>query len=132
MATLPSRLLGAVQYVVRAEARLPALFRARLTRDGAPPLKVSLRNVSRSGFMAMVPEPVHAGSVVTLQLPVGAPVQAEVRWAFNDRIGCSLQGSFDTPQLVLLVAAGLVNAMLGAMGLRVVVITACIAMYLLG
>jgi len=132
MATLPSRLLGAVQYVVRAESRLPALFRARLTREGCAPLKVSLRNVSRSGFMAIVPEPIHAGSLVTLKLPVGAPVQAEVRWAFNDRIGCSLQGNFDTRQLALLVAAGIVNAMLGATGLRVVVVTACAAMYLLG
>ena len=131
MASLPSRLLGAVQYVVRAEWRLPALLRARLTRKGDAPLKVSLRNVSRSGFMAMVPEPIHAGSLVTLQLPVGAPVEAEVRWAFNDRIGCSLKGRFDNRQLALLVAAGVVNAMLGATGLRAVVVTACIAMYLL-
>ena len=131
MATLPSRLLGAVTYVVRAESRWPAPFRARLERDGQPPMKVSLRNVSRSGFMAMTPEPVKPGSAVTLAVPIGAPVRAEVRWAFNDRVGCRLEGRFDNRQLALLLAGGALNTLLSPSGLRFIVVTACIAMYLL-
>jgi hypothetical protein len=131
MATLPSRLIGAVNYVVRAESRWPAPFRARLERAGTPPIRVSLRNVSRSGFMALTAEPVKAGSQVTLTLPVGQPVTAEVRWAFNDRFGCRLDGQFDNRQLALLFAAGLVNGLLSPAGLRFIVLGACIAMYLL-
>ncbi len=131
MAALPSRLIGAVNYIVRVEARWPAPFRARLTRAGAAPLKVSLRNISRSGFMALTPEPVKAGSQVTLELPVGRPIQAEIRWAFNDRIGCRLEGRFDNRQLALLFAGGLVNTLLSGTGLRFIVIGACITMYLL-
>ncbi len=131
MATLPSRLIGAVSYVVRAEARWPAPFRARLERVAAPDMKVSLRNVSRSGFMALTPDPVKAGSMVTLNLPVGPPIQAEVRWAFNDRIGCRVEGRFDNRQIALLLAGGALNALLSPAGIRFIVVTACITMYLL-
>jgi hypothetical protein len=131
MATLPSRLLGAVHYVVRAEARLPALFRARIERAGEPPMRVSLRNVSRSGFMAVVPESLAVGSELTLVLPIGAPVRANVRWGFGDRVGCSLQGQFVGAQLALLIAGGTVNALASAAGLRFIVVAACAAMYLL-
>jgi hypothetical protein len=131
MATLPSRLIGAVNYIVRAESRWPAPFRARLDRAGAPPVKVSLRNVSRSGFMALTAEPVKAGSMITISLPIGSPIRAEVRWAFNERFGCRIEGQFDNRQLALLFAAGLVNALLSPAGLRFTVVLACIAMYLL-
>ena len=131
MATLPSRLIGAVNYIVRAESRWPAPFRARLERADAPPVKVLLRNVSRSGFMALTAEPVKAGSTVTISLPVGRPIRAEVRWAFNDRFGCRIEGQFDNRQLGLLFAAGLVNALLSPAGMRSTVVIACIAMYLL-
>ena len=131
MATLPSRLLGAVSYVTRAESRWPALFRARLERTGVPPIKVTLRNVSRSGFMALTTEPVAAGSHVTLYPPIGKPVQAEVRWAFNDRFGCSLEGHFDRAQLSFLLVAGALNGLISPAGIRFVVVLACVAMYLL-
>lgn len=131
MATLPSRLIGAVNYLVRAESRWPAPFRARLARADAPDQRVLLRNVSRSGFMAQTLEPVKAGSLVTLDLPLGRPVRAQVRWSFNDRIGCRLEGQFDNRQLALLFAAGLVNTLLSPAGLRFIVVGACIAMYLL-
>ena len=131
MATLPSRLIGAVSHVVRAESRWPAPFRARLERMAAPGMKVSLRNVSRSGFMALTPEPVKPGSTVTLSLPIGPPLQAEVRWAFNDRIGCRVEGRFDNRQLALLFIGGAINALLSPAGIRFVVVIACITMYLL-
>ena len=131
MATLPSRLLGAVHYIARAESRWPAFFRARLEREGAPAQKVSLRNVSRSGFMALTPDPVPPGSLVTLHTPVGRPVQAEVRWSFNDRMGCRLTGRFDNRQLALLLVAGAFNWLISPAGIRFVVASACIAMYLL-
>jgi hypothetical protein len=131
MATLHSRLIGAVSYVARAESRWPAPLRARMERVGAPPVKVSLRNVSRSGFMALSAEKVKAGSMVTIFLPLGPPIRAEVRWAFNDRFGCRLEDQFDNRQLWLLFAAGLVNALLSPAGLRFTVIGACIAMYLI-
>ena len=131
MATLPSRLLGAVAYVTRAEARWPALFRARLDRPGDSAIKVTLRNVSRSGFMALTSEPVVAGSVVTLHPPIGKPVKAEVRWAFNDRFGCRIEGRLDNRQMSLLFAAGALNHLISPAGIRFVVILACVAMYLL-
>lgn len=131
MATLPSRLIGAVTHVVRAESRWPALFRARLERAGAPAMKVTLRNVSRSGFMALTSEPIAAGSQITIHPPFGKPVQAEVRWGFNDRFGARVLGRFDRGQLALLLAAGAVNHLISPSGIRFVVVLACIAMYLL-
>lgn len=131
MATLPSRLMGAVQYVVRAESRLPALFRARLQREDGSELRASLRNVSRSGFMARVPQPIPAGSQVALILPIGPPVVANVRWAFNDRIGCRVTGHFELRQLALLMVVGALNGLVSPSGIRFVVMAALIAMYLL-
>lgn len=131
MATLPSRLIGAVQYVVRAESRLPALFRARLVCEDRTEVKASMRNVSRSGFMAMVPKHIPAGSQVTLRLPVGPPVVAYVRWAFNDRVGCRVAGRFELRQLALLMVVGALNSLVSPAGIRFVVAAAVIAMYLL-
>jgi hypothetical protein len=131
MATLPSRLAGAVSFVVRAESRWPALFKARLERPEGPSLKVTLRNVSRSGFMALTSDPVQAGSQVTIRLPIGKPVRAEVRWGFNDRFGCHLEDRFDNRQLAFLFGAGLLNGLISPSGIRFVVILACAAMYLL-
>lgn len=131
MATLPSRLIGAVTYVTRAESRWPALFRAKLERAGAAPMKVTLRNVSRSGFMALTSEPVAAGSMVTIHPPIGKPVQAEVRWCFNDRFGASVHGRFDGSQIAFLLVAGAINHLISPAGIRFVVVVACIAMYLL-
>jgi hypothetical protein len=131
MATLPSRLAGAIAYVTRAESRWPALFRARLERAGAPPVKVTLRNVSHSGFMAVSTEPVAPGSLVKVYPPIGKPVVAEVRWAFNNRFGASVHGRFETSQIAVLLAFGLINYLVSPSGIRFVVVTACIAMYLL-
>lgn len=131
MATLTSRLAGALTYVARAESRWPALFRARLERAGAPPVKVTLRNVSRSGFMAVSTEPVAPGSLVTVYPPIGKPIVAEVRWTFNDRFGASIEGRFETSQIALLLAFGTINNLVRPSGIRFVVVTACIAMYLL-
>lgn len=131
MATLPSRLAGAVSFVTRAESRWPALFKARLERPDKPSLKVTLRNVSRSGFMALTSDPVQAGSHITISLPIGKPVKAEVRWAFNDRFGCHLDDPFDKRQLAFLFGAGALNGLISPAGIRFVVVLACVAMYLL-
>ena len=116
MASLSSRLIGAVHHVVRAESRFPALCRARLLREGAPPLDVSLRNVSTSGFMAIAPAPVRAGSRVRIELAFGGEVEADVRWCLNGHIGCHLRTRFGTRQLALLVLAGSGRALLSARG----------------
>jgi len=132
MASLSSRLIGAVHHVVRVESRFPALCRARLLREGAPPLLVSLRNVSPSGFMAIAPGPVRAGSRVRLELAFGGEVEADVRWCLNGHIGCRLRTPFGAGQLALLVVAGGAGALLSARGLYVAAAAAGLMWLMLG
>lgn len=106
MATLPSRLIGAVHHIARAELRFPALLRARLQRDGETDAAITLRNVSASGFMGLVSVPIRAGSRIRLVLPVGRAVEADVRWSLNGQIGCRLDGRFSRAQLALLTTLG--------------------------
>lgn len=130
MSTLPGRLIGAVHQIARAERRGPALWRAKVLAEGVE-TRIVMRNVSRSGFMGIGSIPLHAGSEVTLTLPFGAPVVADVRWALNGRIGCRLRGRFDTRQLVFLTACGTVNALFTGAGLRLLFAAACVGMLLL-
>ena len=106
MPALSARLIGAVHHIVRAEKRLPVLWNARLC-IGEVEIKASLRNVSASGFMGLVPTQIQAGSEVILRLPIGVPLIADVRWSHNDRIGCRLRGRFDIRQRAFLTLCGL-------------------------
>lgn len=130
MFTLPGRLISAVHQITRAEARAPALWRAKL-RVGEAEERIVMRNVSRSGFMGIGTIPIQAGSEVTLTLPFGAPVVADVRWALNGRIGCKLRGRFDRRQLFFLMICGAANAPFTGAGLRVLFVLTCIGLLLI-
>lgn len=130
MFTLPGRLIEAVHHIARAETRAPALWRAKLHADGVD-TRIVMRNVSRSGFMGIGAIPLHAGSEVTLTLPFGAPVAADVRWALNGRIGCKLRDRFDSRQLAFLMIFGAANALFTGAGLRLLFILTCIGLLLL-
>jgi hypothetical protein len=131
MFALPGRLIGAVQHIARAETRAPALWRAKLGADGGE-TRILLRNVSRSGFMGIGAIPIQAGSEVTLTLPFGAPVVADVRWALNGQIGCRLRDRFDKRQLAFLMVCGGANALFTGAGLRVLLVISLIGLMLLG
>lgn len=130
MATLPSRLFGAADHIARAERRRPALWTTRIAREGAPDLKLVLRNVSRSGFMATASEPIPAGSRITLRLPFGGTVEAIVRWSFNGQLGCRLCGRFDRNQLAFLMFCGALNGLISLTALRSVFMIACLGLIL--
>jgi hypothetical protein len=130
MFALPGRLIGAVQHIVRAEARAPALWRARLRVEGAE-TRIVMRNVSRSGFMGIGALPIQAGTEVTLTLPFGAPVVADVRWALNGRIGCKLRGRFDRRQVAFLMVFGAANALFTGAGLRLLFAAGCVGLLLI-
>lgn len=130
MFALPGRLTGAVHHIVRAETRAPALWRARLRADETE-TRIVMRNVSRSGFMGIGAIPIQTGSEVTLTLPLGAPVVADVRWALNGRIGCRLRGRFDRRQLAFLMVCGAANALFTGTGLRVLLVLGCVGLMLL-
>jgi hypothetical protein len=99
---VPARLAGAVHHIVRAQRRMPVFGKARLRRDGLPDLALSLRNVSRSGFMVELSEHIPAGSRVRLIIPFAGAVTADVRWSHNHRMGCRLTRDFSTRQLAVL------------------------------
>jgi hypothetical protein len=130
MFTLPGRLIGAVHHIVRAEARAPALWRAKL-RAGDAQTRIVMRNVSRSGFMGIGAIPIQAGSEVVLTLPFGAPVVADVRWSLNGRIGCRLRGRFDRRQVAFLMVCGAANALFTGAGLRVLLVIGCVGLLLI-
>lgn len=130
MFTLPGRLAGVVHKIARAEARAPALWRARLQVEGVE-ARIVMRNVSRSGFMGIGTTPIQTGSEVTLSLPFGSPVVADVRWALNGRIGCKLRGRFDKRQLAFLMISSAGNALFTGTGLRVLFMLACIGLLLM-
>lgn len=130
MFTLPGRLIGAVHHIVRAETRVPALWRANLRAEGIE-TRIVMRNVSRSGFMGIGAIPIHAGSEVILTLPFGPLVVADVRWALNGRIGCRLRGRFDRRQLAFLMICGAANALFTGAGLRLLLVAACVGLLLL-
>lgn len=127
MLALPKRIAGAVHHIVRAEARAPALWRATArTEEGEA--RIVLRNISRSGFMGISATPIRAGSSITLNLPMGTPVTADVRWALNGRFGCRLRGRFDRRQIVFLTCCGLANGIFTGAGLRVLLVIAGLAL----
>lgn len=130
MIALPRRLIGAVHHIVRAEARVPALWRASL-RTGETETRIVMRNISRSGFMGIGALPIQAGSEVILALPFGAPVVADVRWSLNGRIGCRLRGRFERRQLAFLMACGAVNALFTGAGLRLLFAAAGVGLLLI-
>lgn len=129
MFALPGRLTRAVHHIARAETRAPALWRAKLRADGTE-TRILVRNVSRSGFMGIGAIPIQAGSEVTLTLPFGAPVVADVRWALNGQVGCRLRGRFDRRQQVFLMVCGAANALFTGAGLRVLLVIGCVALLL--
>ena len=131
VATLPSRLLGAADHIARAERRRPALWTIRVERDGAPALKLVLRNVSRSGFMATATQPIPAGSRITLRLPFGGAVEAIVRWSFNGQLGCRLCGRFGGGQLAFLMLCGALNGLVSLAALRGAFMIGCLGLILI-
>lgn len=130
MFALPGRLTSAVQQIARVETRAPALWRAKM-RAGDVDTRIVMRNVSRSGFMGIGAIPLQAGSEVTVALPFGAPVTADVRWALNGRIGCRLRGRFDKRQLAFLMICGAANALFTGSGLRVLFTLTCVGLLLI-
>jgi hypothetical protein len=99
---LSTRLISAAHYIVRCQNRLPFFGKAYLRREGLPDLALSLRNVSRSGFMAETSEPVPAGSRIRLVIPLVGAVGADVRWSHDNRMGCRLSRDFSAGQLARL------------------------------
>lgn len=123
--------VSAAHFIARAEVRLPALWRARLQCDGLPEVCASLRNVSRSGFMAEISEHVPAGTKVLMTLPIGGTVSAEVRWTLNNRIGCRLEGQLSHRQLALLVLSGTWHIRSPELGMFLVVVCGVCAILLI-
>ena len=126
MLALPKRIVGAVHHIVRVETRAPALWRATAQTE-AGEARIVLRNVSRSGFMGISSTPIQAGSSITLTLPFGAPVTADIRWALNGRFGCRLRGRFDRGQIVFLTCCGLANGIFTGTGLRALLVAGALA-----
>lgn len=127
----PKRVAGAVHHIVRAEARAPALWRATIrTEEGEA--RIVIRNVSRSGFMGISATPIRAGRSLTLELPFGAPVIADVRWAMSGGFGCRLRGRFDRRQLVFLTICGLGNGLFTGTGLRALAAATAFAIFTFG
>lgn len=131
MATSPPRAIDAVHHVTRAERRRPALWTTKAEHEGAHDLKLVLRNVSRSGFMASVSAPVPAGSRVRLRLPFGGSVEAIVRWSFNGQLGCRLVGRFSRTHLAFLMFCGALNGLFSLAALRNACMVAGVALIIL-
>ena len=102
MRALSTRLVTAANHIVRSQNRLPAFGKAYLERRGRPDLALSLKNVSRSGFMAETSEHIAAGSRVRLRIPLVGIVTADVRWSHDNRMGCRLNRALDPGQMARL------------------------------
>ena len=102
MRALSSRLVTAAHHIVRSRSRLPVFGKVYLKRDGRPDLALSLKNVSRSGFMAVTSEPIVAGSRVRLIIPFVGIVTADVRWSHDNRMGCRLSRDLSAGQMARL------------------------------
>jgi hypothetical protein len=118
---LSTRLITAAYHIVRAHSRLPAFGRIYLRRDGMPDLALWLKNVSRSGFMAMTSEHIAAGSRVRLAIPLVGIVTADVRWSHDNRMGCRLTRDLSLGQLARLFLFSAPRAL--AVELRMVAVT---------
>ena len=132
MATIPARLARAVGHILRRENRLPTFLAARLRLRNGSELRISLRNVSRSGFMGVVAgEPVRAGSRVILAVPLAGCVEADVRWSLNCQAGFELVGRFSARQMAILLLLGARGHLLSATGSLSLLTLACAALLLL-
>lgn len=58
-----------------------------LLRDSSYTVEVTIRNVSRCGFMAECGEPLRIGSHVELEVPGIGKLPAQVRWQLGNRMG---------------------------------------------
>jgi len=68
--------------------------RGRLQWKGQS-MEVRLRNISAGGAMVESPRPLKAGESVSLDLSDGIVVDAQVRWAQEDRLGIRFAEAFD-------------------------------------
>ncbi|HVQ09509.1 MAG TPA: hypothetical protein VMS43_13845 [Allosphingosinicella sp.] len=102
MRALSTRLVSAAHYIVRCQNRMPAFGKVYLKQDGLPDLALSLKNVSRSGFMAVTSAHIAAGSRVRLVIPWIGAVSADVRWSHDNRMGCRLTRDFTFGQMLRL------------------------------
>ena len=75
------------QFKQRRSPRTRVSGEAALRHQNVYAVKVRIRDVSTTGFMAECPEPVRIGSFVSLDVPGLGPVDAQVRWQLGDRMG---------------------------------------------
>ena len=77
--------------VARSAARTPVALTARLRISGAKSLEVEVHDLSTHGFQVDTVHVIKPGQLVWLAFGPLAPLEAEVRWFRNYRIGCAFR-----------------------------------------
>ena len=62
-------------------------YRTRATDMGGRSLRFLVVNISAQGLMARCEDPLEAGEIVRITLPVVGTIAAEVRWSLGGRAG---------------------------------------------
>ncbi|SFS10264.1 PilZ domain-containing protein [Sphingomonas jatrophae] len=75
--------------VERSAERQPVTLVARLRQSGAKPIEVEVHDLSTHGFQVDTVHIIRPGQIVWLQFGPLAPLEAQVRWFRNYRIGCA-------------------------------------------
>lgn len=79
--------LGVERYAVRKPDRVRVLLATKLRQSGQPDLDISVRNISRRGFMAVADRDIPIGSDAMVFLPGVGWILASVRWSLGKRFG---------------------------------------------
>lgn len=115
----------------RATGRLRVRARAFLQAEGGSVEPALIRNVSATGFLAIMDEPLAPGARFAIRLPVGDVLTGQVRWALNGNVGCRLEGRFSRRQLLFLTVFGGGAGLVKFPSFQITLI-ACAALLLLG
>ena len=75
----------------RLDDRHETLIPARLALTTGELVRISVMNVSKSGFMAACDSDLQPGDVVDFEMIGHLPLTANVRWAHDARIGCQFR-----------------------------------------
>jgi hypothetical protein len=85
---------------LRTSDRRDACLSALLSRDGDEDMPIQIRNISCTGIMAVVREPLKVGSYVFVTFRDGKRLQAKVRWSRLDQHGLQFVRGLSTRQLI--------------------------------
>ncbi len=107
--------LSSKLYIVKAEEkrlfdRLASDFKARIGTAPSRTHDVTIRNISRGGFMIEGPARLAGGMTVAIDMPPLFARPAKVIWAYGMRAGCEFEVALEERELQTILRSNVIAA----------------------